>query len=79
MKFDPHQMPLMYDKEKFHLARGEGKAKNFLYADGHIKNLLVVEGTIKKNDDDGRGCRPANRDPTQESVRSSASGWRWTT
>ena len=47
MKFDPHQMPLMYDKEKFHVARGEGKAKNFLYADGHIKNLLVVEGTIK--------------------------------
>ena len=47
MKFDPHQMPLMYDKEKFHIARGEGKAKNFLYADGHIKNLLVVEGTIK--------------------------------
>jgi prepilin-type N-terminal cleavage/methylation domain-containing protein/prepilin-type processing-associated H-X9-DG protein len=48
MKFDPHQMPLMYDKEKFHIARGEGKAKNFLYADGHIKNLLVIAGTIKK-------------------------------
>ncbi len=48
MKFDPHQMPLMYDKEKFHVARGEGKAKNFLYADGHIKNLLVIEGTIKQ-------------------------------
>ncbi len=48
IKFDPHQMPLMYDKEKFHIARGERKAKNFLYADGHIKNLLVVEGTIKK-------------------------------
>jgi prepilin-type processing-associated H-X9-DG protein len=45
MKFDPHQMPLMYDKEEFHLARGEGKAKNFLYADGHIKNLLALEGT----------------------------------
>jgi prepilin-type N-terminal cleavage/methylation domain-containing protein/prepilin-type processing-associated H-X9-DG protein len=47
MKFDPHAMPLMYDKEKFHSARGEGKAKNFLYADGHIKNLLVIAGTIK--------------------------------
>ena len=47
MKFDPHQMPLMYDKEKFHIARGESKAKNFLYADGHIKNLLAIEGTIK--------------------------------
>jgi prepilin-type N-terminal cleavage/methylation domain-containing protein/prepilin-type processing-associated H-X9-DG protein len=47
MQFDPHAMPLMYDKEKFHIARGEGKAKNFLYADGHIKNLLVIAGTIK--------------------------------
>ena len=47
MQFDPHAMPLMYDKEKFHIARGEGKAKNFLYADGHIKNLLVIEGAIK--------------------------------
>jgi prepilin-type processing-associated H-X9-DG protein len=47
LKFDPHQIPLMYDKEKFHLLRGEGKARNFLYADGHIKNLLVVAGTIK--------------------------------
>ena len=47
LKFDPHQIPLMFDKEKFHLPRGEGKAKNFLYADGHIKNLLVIAGTIK--------------------------------
>jgi prepilin-type N-terminal cleavage/methylation domain-containing protein/prepilin-type processing-associated H-X9-DG protein len=47
MKFDPHQMPLFFDKEKFHSARGEGKAKNYLYADGHIKNLLVIAGTIK--------------------------------
>ena len=48
MQFDPHAMPLMYDKDKFHLARGDNKAKNFLYADGHIKNLLVIEGTIKE-------------------------------
>lgn len=47
LKFDPHQMPLMFDKEKFHAARGDGKAQNFLYADGHIKNLLVIAGTIK--------------------------------
>jgi prepilin-type N-terminal cleavage/methylation domain-containing protein/prepilin-type processing-associated H-X9-DG protein len=47
LSFDPHQIPLMFDKENFHAARGEGKAKNFLYADGHIKNLLAIEGTIK--------------------------------
>ena len=47
LQFDPHAMPLMYDKEKFHIARGDSKAKNFLYADGHIKNLLVIAGTIK--------------------------------
>ena len=49
MKFDPHMMPLMYDKEKFHLPRGESKSQNWLYADGHIKNLLLFEGTIQKN------------------------------
>jgi hypothetical protein len=37
---------LMFDKEKFHAARGEKKAQNFLYADGHIKNLLTIEGSI---------------------------------
>jgi prepilin-type N-terminal cleavage/methylation domain-containing protein/prepilin-type processing-associated H-X9-DG protein len=50
LQFDPHQIPLMFDKEKFHIARGEKKAKNFLYADGHIKNLLVIEGTIKQTE-----------------------------
>jgi prepilin-type N-terminal cleavage/methylation domain-containing protein/prepilin-type processing-associated H-X9-DG protein len=49
MKFDPHAMPLMYDKEKFHASRGPGKEQNFLYADGHIKNLLAIEGTIQQN------------------------------
>ena len=48
LEFDPHQIPLMFDKEKFHLARGENKAQNFLYADGHIKNLLAIEGTIQR-------------------------------
>jgi len=43
--FDPHQIPVFYDKEAFHRARGPGKGVNFLYADGHIKNLLELEGT----------------------------------
>jgi len=45
ISFDPHQIPLMFDKESFHRARGPGKGVNYLYADGHIKNLLVMEGT----------------------------------
>jgi prepilin-type N-terminal cleavage/methylation domain-containing protein len=49
MQFAPHQIPLMFDKEKFHKARGEAKAQNFLYADGHIKNLLAIEGSILKS------------------------------
>ena len=47
LHFDDHQIPLMFDKQKFHLARGPAKAVNYLYADGHIKNLLTVEGTIQ--------------------------------
>ena len=49
LNFDTHQMPLMFDKDQPHIARGEAKAKNFLYADGHIKNLLEMEGSIRKN------------------------------
>jgi prepilin-type N-terminal cleavage/methylation domain-containing protein/prepilin-type processing-associated H-X9-DG protein len=48
MKFDAHAIPVFFDKEKFHEARGRGKELNYLYADGHIKNLLAIEGTIKK-------------------------------
>jgi prepilin-type processing-associated H-X9-DG protein len=44
MSFNPHQIPVMYDKESFHIARGESKSVNYLYADGHIKNLLTIEG-----------------------------------
>lgn len=44
--FNPHQIPVVYDKEAFHAARGPGKGMNFLYADGHIRNLLVIEGAI---------------------------------
>src|SRR5207302_8437319 len=43
--FDPHQIPVFFDKEAFHNARGEKKGVNYLYADGHIKNLLAIEGT----------------------------------
>ena len=42
--FSPHQVPVIFDKEPFHRARGKGHGINFLFADGHIKNLLAVEG-----------------------------------
>ena len=45
MPFNPHQVPVVFDKEAFHKARGPTKAVNYLYADGHIKNLLAMEGT----------------------------------
>lgn len=48
LRFDPHAIPVFYDKEKFHAARGSGKEVNYLYADGHIKNLLAIEGTIQR-------------------------------
>lgn len=48
IRFDPHAIPVFYDKEKFHAARGAGKEVNYLYADGHIKNLLAIEGTVQK-------------------------------
>jgi prepilin-type N-terminal cleavage/methylation domain-containing protein len=43
----PLRMPLMYDKEQFHILRGPKRAQNWLYADGHIKNLLIIAGTIQ--------------------------------
>jgi prepilin-type N-terminal cleavage/methylation domain-containing protein/prepilin-type processing-associated H-X9-DG protein len=48
MDFDPHAIPVFFDKEGFHAARGPAKAVNYLYADGHIKNLLAIEGTVRK-------------------------------
>ena len=45
LNFNPHEIPLVFDKEDFHKARGPNKAVNYLYADGHIKNLLTIEGT----------------------------------
>lgn len=44
IQFDPHQIPVAFDKEPFHRARGEKRGINYLYADGHIKNLLTIEG-----------------------------------
>jgi len=47
LNFNPHEIPVMFDKDKFHIARGPAKAQNWLYADGHIKNLLAIEGTVQ--------------------------------
>ncbi len=48
LNFDSHAIPVFFDKESFHASRGPGKAVNYLYADGHIKNLLTLEGTLQK-------------------------------
>jgi len=45
--FQPPEIPVVFDKEAFHKARGPNKAVNYLYADGHIKNLLTIAGTTK--------------------------------
>lgn len=45
IQFNPHQIPVFFDKEGFHAARGLGKEVNYLYADGHIKKLLEMQGT----------------------------------
>ena len=48
LNFNPHAIPVFFDKESFHAARGPARAVNYLYADGHIKNLLAIEGTVQK-------------------------------
>jgi prepilin-type N-terminal cleavage/methylation domain-containing protein/prepilin-type processing-associated H-X9-DG protein len=45
IQFQTRQIPLLYDKNSFHALRGPKKAVNYLYADGHIKNLLTIAGT----------------------------------
>jgi prepilin-type N-terminal cleavage/methylation domain-containing protein/prepilin-type processing-associated H-X9-DG protein len=45
MNFKPNAIPVFFDKQSFHAALGPSKAVNYLYADGHIKNLLTIEGT----------------------------------
>jgi prepilin-type N-terminal cleavage/methylation domain-containing protein/prepilin-type processing-associated H-X9-DG protein len=47
LMFAPHEIPVFFDKDKFHAARGAKKEVNYLYADGHIRNLLAIEGTIR--------------------------------
>jgi prepilin-type N-terminal cleavage/methylation domain-containing protein/prepilin-type processing-associated H-X9-DG protein len=46
MNFNPHAIPVFFDKENFHALRGPNKAVNYLYADGHIKDLLTMEGSL---------------------------------
>jgi prepilin-type N-terminal cleavage/methylation domain-containing protein/prepilin-type processing-associated H-X9-DG protein len=48
LEAEPHEMPVFFDKEGFHRARGAKKAVNYLYADGHIKNLLTMEGAVRR-------------------------------
>jgi len=38
-----HDIFLVFDKEKFHLVRGQKRAINYLYADGHIRNLMEMQ------------------------------------
>jgi len=47
MDFNAHQIPLVFDKEKFHSIHAGDRAVNYLYADQHIKNLLEMQGTIQ--------------------------------
>jgi prepilin-type N-terminal cleavage/methylation domain-containing protein/prepilin-type processing-associated H-X9-DG protein len=39
------RIPLVFDKQSFHAALGSKHAVNYLYADGHIKNLLIIAGS----------------------------------
>jgi prepilin-type processing-associated H-X9-DG protein len=48
LQFDSSNIPVSSDKESFHRARGPKKARNYLYVDGHIQNILVVEGSFQK-------------------------------
>ena len=43
-QFNSYQVNLVFDKQAFHIARGADKSVNYLYADGHIKNLLEITG-----------------------------------
>jgi prepilin-type N-terminal cleavage/methylation domain-containing protein/prepilin-type processing-associated H-X9-DG protein len=45
IQFDPHNIPIAFDKEAFHADAGTGRGVNYLYADGHIHNLLALEGS----------------------------------
>jgi type II secretory pathway pseudopilin PulG len=42
---NPQRIPVFFDKEDFHVARGPARAVNYLYADYHLKNLMELEGS----------------------------------
>lgn len=44
LELEAHEVPVFFDKEGFHRFRGARHAVNYLYADGHLRNLLVLEG-----------------------------------
>jgi prepilin-type N-terminal cleavage/methylation domain-containing protein len=46
LNFRPDAIPVFFDKQGFHAARGPKKAVNYLYADQHIKNLLTIDGSL---------------------------------
>jgi prepilin-type processing-associated H-X9-DG protein len=43
-QLNSYQVHLVFDKQAFHKARGVDKSVNYLYADGHIRNLLEISG-----------------------------------
>jgi len=45
LSLTPTRIPLVFDKQSFHAALGSKHAVNYLYADGHIKNLLIIAGS----------------------------------
>jgi prepilin-type processing-associated H-X9-DG protein len=46
MTFRPSGIPVFFDKESFHAALGAKRGVNYLYADGHLKNLLTIQGRL---------------------------------
>ena len=45
LSYPQNQIPVISDKDKFHIARGAARAINYLYADGHIKNLMEMQSS----------------------------------
>lgn len=45
--FNATQIPLVFDKQKFHYLHDKSRAVNYSYADQHIKNLLEMQGTVQ--------------------------------
>jgi prepilin-type N-terminal cleavage/methylation domain-containing protein/prepilin-type processing-associated H-X9-DG protein len=44
LKLAMTKIPLVFDKQGYHSVLGSKHAVNYLYADGHIKNLLIMTG-----------------------------------